>query len=102
MAHRMVKTLGPVEAAYIAGLMDGEGTVTLSRRNRNKQTKGSGRSHQQYRDSHSQICSEHDRRWKDYQQENNKRKPHSQLYVSAVQSAGPITAQTDCSIFEIS
>jgi len=36
MVYRTVKTLNAIEAAYIAGLIDGEGTITLSRRNRNK------------------------------------------------------------------
>ena len=36
MTYKVAKTLGPVDAAYIAGLVDGEGTVTLSRRNRYK------------------------------------------------------------------
>jgi hypothetical protein len=34
--YRNVKTLGLADAAYLAGLIDGEGTVTLSRRNRYK------------------------------------------------------------------
>ena len=37
MSYRTVKTLTPVDAAYMAGLIDGEGTVTLSRRHRNDQ-----------------------------------------------------------------
>jgi hypothetical protein len=37
MPYRIFKTLSPVEAAYMAGLIDGEGTVTLSRRHRNDQ-----------------------------------------------------------------
>ena len=32
MVYRSVKTLTAVDAAYLAGLIDGEGTVTLSRR----------------------------------------------------------------------
>jgi hypothetical protein len=32
MADRRVRTLSPPDAAYIAGLIDGEGTITLSRR----------------------------------------------------------------------
>jgi hypothetical protein len=32
MRYRSVSTLSPVDAAYIAGLIDGEGTITLSRR----------------------------------------------------------------------
>ncbi|MCC7201258.1 MAG: hypothetical protein IT393_01140 [Nitrospirae bacterium] len=35
-AYRKVKTLTAVEASYIAGLIDGEGTITLSRRHRNE------------------------------------------------------------------
>ena len=34
--YREVKKLGQTDAAYIAGLIDGEGTVTLSRRHRNE------------------------------------------------------------------
>lgn len=30
--YREVASLSPVDAAYIAGLIDGEGTITLSRR----------------------------------------------------------------------
>jgi len=37
MPYRTVKSLAPVDAAYMAGLIDGEGTVTLSRRHRNDQ-----------------------------------------------------------------
>jgi hypothetical protein len=37
MPYRTVKALVPVDAAYMAGLIDGEGTVTLSRRHRNDQ-----------------------------------------------------------------
>ncbi len=37
MPYRTVKTLAPVDAAYMAGLIDGEGTVTLSRRHRHDQ-----------------------------------------------------------------
>ncbi len=37
MAYRTVKTLAPADAAYLAGLIDGEETVTLSRRHRNDQ-----------------------------------------------------------------
>ena len=37
MPYRTVKTLTPVDAFYMAGLIDGEGTVTLSRRHRNDQ-----------------------------------------------------------------
>ena len=32
--YRKAKTLTPVEAAYIAGLIDGEGTISLSRKHR--------------------------------------------------------------------
>jgi hypothetical protein len=34
--YKEVKLLAPVDAAYIAGLIDGEGTITLSRRHRNE------------------------------------------------------------------
>ena len=34
MSYRKAKKLTPPEAAYLAGLIDGEGTITLSRRNR--------------------------------------------------------------------
>lgn len=34
--YRRVRALTSIEAAYVAGLVDGEGTITLSRRNRNK------------------------------------------------------------------
>ena len=37
MPHQTVKGLIQTDAAYIAGLIDGEGTVTLSRRHRNDQ-----------------------------------------------------------------
>ena len=37
MLYRTVKALAPVDAAYLSGLIDGEGTVTLSRRHRNDQ-----------------------------------------------------------------
>ncbi len=36
MIYRTVKTLSPLDAGYLAGLIDGEGTITLSRRNLNK------------------------------------------------------------------
>jgi len=36
MSNRSPKTLPPVIAAYIAGLVDGEGTITLSRRHANE------------------------------------------------------------------
>ena len=37
MSHyRTVRTLTAVEAAYIAGLVDGEGTITLTRYHRNE------------------------------------------------------------------
>lgn len=36
MIYRKVKLLDLSDAAYIAGLIDGEGTVTLTRRNRYK------------------------------------------------------------------
>lgn len=32
--YKKVKTLTPVDAAYIAGLIDGEGTISLSRKHR--------------------------------------------------------------------
>jgi hypothetical protein len=32
--YKAVRTLSPVEAAYLGGLIDGEGTITLSRRHR--------------------------------------------------------------------
>ena len=34
--YKQVKTLNSNDAAYIAGLIDGEGTITLSRRHRNE------------------------------------------------------------------
>jgi hypothetical protein len=34
--YRTVKQLSPTDAAYIAGLIDGEGTVTLSRKHRDE------------------------------------------------------------------
>ena len=37
MQYKKVKVLTPPNAAYLAGLIDGEGTVTLTRRNLNKQ-----------------------------------------------------------------
>jgi hypothetical protein len=37
MPYRTVKAVSPVDAAYMAGLIDREGTVTLSRRHRNDQ-----------------------------------------------------------------
>ena len=36
MAYRKVKTLSRTDAAYIAGLIDGEGTISLTRRHRNE------------------------------------------------------------------
>ena len=36
MPYKKVNKLSPTEAAYLAGIIDGEGTITLSRRNRNK------------------------------------------------------------------
>ncbi|MCA9476377.1 MAG: LAGLIDADG family homing endonuclease [Nitrospira sp.] len=36
MAYLSPKPLSPLEAGYLAGLIDGEGTITLSRRNLNK------------------------------------------------------------------
>lgn len=36
MSYRETKKLTLTDAAYLAGLIDGEGTITLSRRNRNK------------------------------------------------------------------
>lgn len=35
--YRKIKTLTEVEAAYLAGIIDGEGTVTLTRRNKDNQ-----------------------------------------------------------------
>lgn len=35
-AYRHVRNLTDVEAAYVAGLIDGEGTITLGRRHRNE------------------------------------------------------------------
>jgi hypothetical protein len=35
--YAVAKKLSPTEAAYIAGIVDGEGTITLTRRNSNKQ-----------------------------------------------------------------
>lgn len=35
--YAVAKRLSPTEAAYIAGIVDGEGTITLTRRNSNKQ-----------------------------------------------------------------
>ena len=37
MAYRKTALLSQPDAAYIAGLIDGEGTVTLSRRHRDDQ-----------------------------------------------------------------
>ncbi|MFL6646640.1 MAG: LAGLIDADG family homing endonuclease [Sulfurifustaceae bacterium] len=34
-AYRQTRTLTPQDAAYIAGIIDGEGTISLSRRHRN-------------------------------------------------------------------
>jgi hypothetical protein len=36
MARKAVRRLSPEEAAYLAGLIDGEGTVTLTRRHANE------------------------------------------------------------------
>jgi LAGLIDADG-like domain len=36
MRYRIVRSLPPVDAAYLGGLIDGEGTVTLSRRHANE------------------------------------------------------------------
>jgi len=36
MPYQTLKTLSPLDAGYLAGLIDGEGTITLSRRNLNK------------------------------------------------------------------
>jgi hypothetical protein len=36
MTYQTVKELSPLEAGYLAGLIDGEGTITLTRRNLNK------------------------------------------------------------------
>ena len=35
-SYKRVKSMGEVEAAYIAGLIDGEGTITLSRKHRSE------------------------------------------------------------------
>jgi len=35
-AYRVVRTLSAIDAAYVAGLIDGEGTVTLTRKHRNE------------------------------------------------------------------
>lgn len=35
-AYRTVRTLSATDAAYIAGLIDGEGTVTLTRKHLNE------------------------------------------------------------------
>ena len=35
--YKTVRGLSPVEAAYLAGLIDGEGTITLTRRHRDDQ-----------------------------------------------------------------
>jgi hypothetical protein len=37
MTYRKVNKLTPVDAAYLAGLIDGEGTVTLTRLSKNRQ-----------------------------------------------------------------
>ena len=34
--YKEVKVMSKIESAYIAGLIDGEGTVTLSRRHRSE------------------------------------------------------------------
>src|SRR3989338_3554776 len=34
--YRKVKKLSQTEAAYLAGIIDGEGTITLTRRNKNE------------------------------------------------------------------
>ncbi|MDQ1243138.1 MAG: hypothetical protein QG550_2390, partial [Pseudomonadota bacterium] len=36
MARKAVRQLTPEEAAYLAGLIDGEGTITLTRRHANE------------------------------------------------------------------
>ncbi len=36
MRYRVVRKLAPEDAAYLAGLIDGEGTITLSRRHANE------------------------------------------------------------------
>ena len=36
MVYRKVRTLDQADAAYIAGLIDGEGTITLTRKNANE------------------------------------------------------------------
>lgn len=37
MTYKKVKQLGSINAAYIAALIDGEGTITLTRHNKNRQ-----------------------------------------------------------------
>ncbi|GJL66401.1 MAG: hypothetical protein NPIRA05_13720 [Nitrospirales bacterium] len=37
MTYLTVKTLSPLDAGYLAGIIDGEGTITLTQRNQNKQ-----------------------------------------------------------------
>lgn len=37
MTYLIAKTLSPLDTGYPAGLIDGEGTITLTRRNQNKQ-----------------------------------------------------------------
>ena len=36
MPAKLVRDLSPVDAAYIAGIIDGEGTISLTRRHRNE------------------------------------------------------------------
>lgn len=36
VTYRTVAELSKIEAAYVAGLIDGEGTVTLTRKHRNE------------------------------------------------------------------
>ncbi len=36
VTYRIVNKLSPTDAAYIAGIIDGEGTITLSRKHRNE------------------------------------------------------------------
>ncbi|MDR4494059.1 MAG: LAGLIDADG family homing endonuclease [Nitrospirales bacterium] len=37
MTYLTVKTRSPLDAGYLAGIIDGEGTITLTQRNQNKQ-----------------------------------------------------------------
>jgi hypothetical protein len=37
MTYLAVKSLSPLDAGYLAGIIDGRGTITLTQRNKNKQ-----------------------------------------------------------------